>query len=197
MINIRQLLRRILLWTPFPRLQHFCWSWVMNRKLWQWVVFCIILGAFGILGAFKLNDWSAQWYIRWQNPIQNFIRIEPRMTARQHRFLAVAEAKEVDPAKLSTEDYICYVFGKDCKLALAVSQAENGTRQCDRFGVNTNKTIDAGIFQINSTHLKKGWKLADLLDCHKNVDYAKQIFDAQGFRPWVAYTNGSYKKFLK
>lgn len=191
------MLRRVLLWTPLPRLQHFCWVWIINRRLWQWAVFCIILGAVGILGAFKLNDWSAQWYIKWQNPIQNFIRIEPRVTVRQHRFLAVAEAKEVEPAKMSTEDYICYVFGRDCRMALAVSQAENGTRQCDRFGINTNKSIDTGVFQINSIHLKKGWKLSDLLDCHKNVDYAKQIFDAQGWNPWVNYTNGFYKKFLK
>lgn len=98
---------------------------------------------------------------------------------------------------MTTEEYICYKFGKDCRLALAVSQAENGTRQCDRFGVNTNKTIDVGIFQINTVHLKKGWKLADLTECHKNVDYAYEIYQAQGFEPWVAYKNKSYLKFLK
>lgn len=98
---------------------------------------------------------------------------------------------------MSTEEYICYKFGKDCRLALAVSQAENGTRQCDRFGVNTNKTIDVGIFQLNTVHLKKGWKLADLTDCKKNIDYAYEIYQAQGWNPWVAYANQSYKKFLK
>jgi hypothetical protein len=159
------------------------------------VVVSVIIGV--SYSMYQFNNWSKQWELKFQVPIQNFIRIEPRVTAQKHRFLAVAEAKEVEPAKMSTEDYICYVFGHDCRLALAVSQAENGTRQCDRFGVNTNKSIDAGIFQINSVHLKKGWKLSDLLDCHKNVDYAKQIFDAQGWEPWVAYTNGSYKKFLK
>lgn len=81
-------------------------------------------------------------------------------------------------------------------MALAVSRAENGTRQCDRFGINTNKTIDVGVFQINTVHLKKGYTLQDLADCKKNIDIAYDIFKAQGWTPWVAHNNGSYKKFL-
>lgn len=98
--------------------------------------------------------------------------------------------------ELTLEEYICRAFGKDCKLALAVSQAENGTRQCDRMNVNTNKTVDIGIFQINTVHLKKGYTLSDLIDCKKNVDIAYKIYKQQGFAPWVAYTNKSYRKFL-
>lgn len=82
-------------------------------------------------------------------------------------------------------------------MALAVSHAENGTRQCDRFGVNNNKTIDVGLFQINSIHLKKGYKLSDVMDCDKNIKIALEIFKRQGWKPWVAYTNGAYKKFIK
>lgn len=119
------------------------------------------------------------------------------VNVKEAHIIKEAEAKEVDPATMTTEDYICYKFGPDCKMALAVSQGENGTRQCDRFGVNTNKTIDVGVFQINSVHLKKGYTLTDLSDCHKNVDIAFEIYSAQGWSPWVAYTNGSYKKFLK
>lgn len=97
---------------------------------------------------------------------------------------------------MTVEDKICKAFGKDCKLALAVSQAENGTRQCDRLNVNTNKTADIGLFQINTIHLKKGYSLKDLMDCDKNIEVALTIYKRQGWNPWVAYTNGSYKKFL-
>jgi hypothetical protein len=149
-------------------------------------------------GAFAWGDWRADGFsIHLQSPIQNFLKIEynPDQPV-SHRVVKEVEAKPVDPATLSTEDYICYVFGPDCKMALAVSQAENGTRQCDRFGVNTDKSIDVGVFQINSIHLKKGYTLADLLNCHKNVDIAYDIFKAQNWSPWVAYLNQSYKRFL-
>lgn len=113
-------------------------------------------------------------------------------------WVKTAEAEEAkNPADMTTEEYICYVFGKDCTLALAVSQAENGTRQCDRYNQNTNGTRDWGIFQVNEVHLKKpGWSLSDLTDCKKNVDRAFEIYEAQGFSPWVAYKNKSYLKFL-
>lgn len=125
---------------------------------------------------------------------QNVFLIEPRN--KPVTLIHEAQAKEVDPADMTTEEYICYKFGKDCKMALAVSQAENGTRQCDRFGVNTNRTIDIGVFQINSVHMKKGYTLKDLSDCHKNTDVAYEIFQAQGFTPWVVFQTGAYKRFL-
>jgi hypothetical protein len=162
----------------------------------------ISLGIITILGILTLsviqfNEWSQTHKLHLQNPIKNFIKIDPRETAAKYPLIKQAVAKEKDPAKMATEEYICYVFGKDCKMALAVSQAENGTRQCDRFGVNTDKSIDFGVFQINTIHLKKGWTIAQLIDCHKNIDFAYEIYTAQSWQPWVAYQNGSYKQFLK
>jgi hypothetical protein len=52
------------------------------------------------------------------------------------------------------------------------------------------------LWQVNSVHLKKGWKLVDLLDCKKATDYAYEIYKAQGFNPWVAYWSGAYKRFI-
>ena len=53
------------------------------------------------------------------------------------------------------------------------------------------------LFQINTAHLKKGYTLNQLADCHTNIDIAYDIYKAQGWSPWVAYKNGAYKKFLK
>lgn len=126
-----------------------------------------------------------------------YIKVQNEAIEIRKEVHLIKEAKAKSPEEMTTEEYICYKFGKDCKIALAVSQAENGTRQCDRIGVNTNRTVDVGIFQINSVHFKKGYTLNDFTDCKKNVDIAYEIFQIQGWNPWVAYTNSSYKKFLK
>lgn len=84
------------------------------------------------------------------------------------------------------------MFGKDAKMALAISQAENGTRQCDRVGV----TKDIGIFQIAPQfHYNKVQSIEDLKDCLINIKVAKQIYDASGWNAWSVYKNKSYLKF--
>lgn len=44
-------------------------------------------------------------------------------------------------------------------------------------------TVDYGLFQINSVHK---YPLADLIDCHKNIQIAKTIFAQQ--RNWSAWS---------
>jgi len=107
-------------------------------------------------------------------------------------YIRTAKASE-----LTTEQYIRLVFGKEGRTAVAVAQAESGMR-CDAQNVNKGtNSLDLGVMQINSVHLRKGWKVADLLDCHKNVDLAYEIYKGSGWGAWSTYKNGSYKKFLK
>jgi len=114
-----------------------------------------------------------------------------------------AKAQIITPKPVQTndkvEEIICEVFGKDCRMALAVSQAENGTRVCDRAGsVNRNGTRDWGVFQINEIHFNKDFTLEDAKDCRKNIEKAFQIFKSWGsWKPWSAFNNGSFKKFLR
>lgn len=95
----------------------------------------------------------------------------------------------------SVEGYICWVFGSDCRMALAVSHAENGTRQCDRISVNKNGSVDFGVFQINTVHIKR-IPVRDMVDCQKNIRMAYVLFKEQGWNPWVAYQNKAYLKYL-
>lgn len=90
------------------------------------------------------------------------------------------------------------MFGDDYKIALAVSQAENGTRKCDRDnkGLNKDGTYDVGVFMINAHYHRNKATDSQLRDCLTNILVAKQIYDRQGWNPWVAYKNGLYKKFL-
>ena len=84
------------------------------------------------------------------------------------------------------------MFGKEAKMALAISQAENGTRECNRVGVSG----DLGVFQINPrAHYNKATP-EQLKNCLTNIKVAKAIYDTSGWYPWVAYTNKSYKRFL-
>ena len=64
--------------------------------------------------------------------------------------------------------------------------------------------FSVGLMQINTkAHMDKltrrGWSVEDLRDPLKNMTITKEVFDEAGgsFKPWGAYTNGSYTKFLK
>lgn len=107
------------------------------------------------------------------------------------RVYAEAETKIVEVSKPDglpfndNERYLCKVFGDQCKQALMIQHLENGNEACDRMHVNTNGTVDFGFMQINSVHLNDKIKLADLIDCHANVDIAYSLYKAQGWKIWV------------
>jgi hypothetical protein len=67
-----------------------------------------------------------------------------------------------------------------------------------------NNEFSVGLLQINTqAHMDKltrrGWGVEDLRDPLKNLTIAKEVFDEAGgsFKPWGAYTNGSYSQYLK
>lgn len=89
------------------------------------------------------------------------------------------------------------MFGKDAKMALAISQAENGSRKCDRVSKpNSNGSVDIGLFQVNNLAHKGKATETELKDCLTNIRIAKQIFDSSGWHPWTVYRTEAYKKYL-
>jgi len=100
--------------------------------------------------------------------------------------------------KTDTEKYIYEVFGiEDYKVAIAIARAESGLRE-DAININTNSTIDLGIFQINSIHFKKEFcTLKDVVTMKGNVDCAYEIYKASGWSPWVAFSSGAFTSKLK
>jgi len=122
---------------------------------------------------------------------QKMITVEKRVTQVINPVVTINYPEDV---KTDIEKYICDKWGiADCKMAIAVAKAESGLK-CDALNINTNNTVDMGIFQLNSTHLKKGgeWTLANMGDCYKNVDLAYELWKEQGFEPWVAFNSGAY-----
>lgn len=53
--------------------------------------------------------------------------------------------------------------------------------------VNTNGTIDYGVMQINSTHIKEAQKMGiDIMTKEGNRKYAEYLYAHQGTAPWTA-----------
>jgi len=163
----------------------------------------IILSTLAILGfltmicafAVRVALWFDSNKVIVKSPIvittQKVVTVEKRVVEVINPITMIVYPEDV---KTDIEKYICDKWGiADCKMALAVAKAESGLN-CDAVNVNTNGTADLSIFQLNTTHLKKGgeWTLANMSDCYKNVDLAYQLWTEQGWNPWVAYLSGSY-----
>lgn len=112
------------------------------------------------------------------------------------------------------EAYVKTIFGKDAKVALAVSAVEcnKGNKQWPGCVYSTEKEHSVGVFQINlaQENGKGPWihaskvpgktmeeKVEYLKNPFNNVLVAFKIFtDSKGFQPWSGFTSGNYKKHL-
>ena len=89
------------------------------------------------------------------------------------------------PISYSNEEIvrkICDVFDNNCNEALTIVRYESG------YNPNAiSHTGDYGLFQINCYwHRNKfSGDCYALLDIDTNIRVAKQIYDVQGWRPWV------------
>lgn len=82
------------------------------------------------------------------------------------------------------------VFGVKAPIALAVASCENSpyNKVYNPLGqnhANKNKSFDAGVFQINSIHIKRFGE-AFINDWHENIRVAYQLFTEQGTNPWYS-----------
>ena len=131
-------------------------------------------------------------------------------------FTVVKKAQAQEPVTQdytseSIEKYVRTIFGKDSKVAIAVSHNECNPRNrlyptCHE--TITNKEYSVGIFQINikSEYAKVHYdripggtleeKIEWLKDPYNNTLFAYWIFKTSGWNPWTAYTNGSYLSSL-
>lgn len=85
----------------------------------------------------------------------------------------------------SIEQEIREVFGQYADEALKVAKCESGFKNVSNEGMNRDKSVDAGVFQVNSIHgISKKW----LLNHQINIRVAKQIFDEshQSWKHWYS-----------
>lgn len=74
------------------------------------------------------------------------------------------------------------VFGDKAEEAGRVAFCESSHR-ADAVNRNRNGSVDVGLFQINSIH---GQSTEDMRDPVKNAEFAHELYEAQGWRPWRA-----------
>lgn len=175
----------------------------LNKKATLGIIFALLTGitVLGFLTLQRIALWTDSNRLVVQNPVnvvlQSPVVVERRISKPVVQFVnAEGEGLEFET---DIEKYICEKFGEDCLTAIAVARAESGLR-ADALNSNdgTPRNVDVGIFQINlKFHEKReGCSLGELTDQFKNVDCAYQIYQEQGFNPWVAYQRGMHLAFL-
>ncbi len=166
----------------------------------KWIALSLAILTFTLATTIAISHFFDKNRMIWQSPLQITLHKPLQIVERKLLKPTIIEVvNEIPTLKDLTpiEEYICDKWGPyECKVALAVARAESGMRE-EAYGINTNNTIDVGIFQINTVHFKKeGCHLKDLTDQYKNVDCAYQIWEQQSWRPWVAFTSGAFKEKL-
>jgi len=77
-------------------------------------------------------------------------------------------------------------LGRDNKTIMTmirIAKAESNFKERG-INVNTNRTIDRGVFQVNSIH--KALSNKDAFDYESNIRFAYQLQGKQNFTPWNA-----------
>lgn len=126
--------------------------------------------------------------------------LEKQLQSKREVQAALAVAQAVTPpvavyANMNCTSYTSLVsqYSWDVHVALAVMRAESGCNP-----VAASPACDHGLMQINCVHSAAvGGNLALLNDPATNIHVAWLVYaGAGGWSPWVAYTSGSYRKFL-
>lgn len=93
------------------------------------------------------------------------------------------------------------VFWEEPNTAVAVAMAESGFNPRAINAKDKHKTCygSYGIFQVGCIH---GHDTTTLYDVEENIRIARALYDdakartGNGWQPWGAYTDGSYKRYL-
>jgi len=99
------------------------------------------------------------------------------------------------------EAMIAEKFPEDPKTAIAIAKAESGLKT-DNVGdghimyLHEGKPMgmSCGTFQIRVLPGRPDCE--SLKDIKTNLDFARKLYEKSGWKPWSAYTNQSYLKFL-
>lgn len=169
------------------------------------VVGLILIAELSYLLLTSVNNWFKKNEFQFNKPVVVQLAWPVEVVERKLTIIQLAQEKDKLPEpKTDIEKYICQKWGVyDCKIALAVAKAEglaydeSGAVIPDLFNINTNGSMDLGIFQINSVHYKKPQcHLADMVDPIKNVDCAYSIYEGSGWGAWSSFNNQSFNRYL-
>lgn len=182
-------------------------AWSMAQKnFWKGLLFSIPATAFCVLLALTLSYFKPYTgtYFGHQNKILSDKEKRLYNTVIEYE----KRKKELDlleGLKNNNRDaiveYIKVKFGSEAKTALAVAKCEsniNARRVGDGHltfisnGVEYGKSY--GVFQIR--HLQGRPNPEQLKDARFNIDYAYNLKQKQGWKPWTCFAYGYYQKHL-
>lgn len=94
-------------------------------------------------------------------------------------------SNKLDPKTVVAVAYQAGFRGRQLLTAVAVSFAENGSHDATVQHVNSDKSVDTGLWQINSVH---DISIRDLFDPQRNANAAYAISShGSNFTPWTTY----------
>lgn len=171
----------------------------INKKTWLLALIGVFIIACGLMYAILkgVNTWFGTHELVFNKPMvvtfSKPIEIKTREVPTKEIVRVMEEIPNPKDLETDTEKYIYEKFGiEDYKIAIAIAKSESGLRE-GAFNINTNGTIDIGVFQINSVHFTKEFcTLKDVSTMKGNVDCAYELYKASGWNPWVAFQNGNF-----
>ena len=116
------------------------------------------------------------------------------------------EIEGVQPTQEEIEKYIKTIFGKEARIAIAISHNEcnPANAKYPRCILHSDVEYSVGIFQVNLYNSKQ-WihagripgatmeeKAEWLKNPFNNTLYAYWVYQKSGWNPWTAYTSGNY-----
>ena len=121
--------------------------------------------------------------------------LDMEIKAKQEQRKKVADELTAYWSEDKVKALIRQVFWEDPVTAVAVAMAESGLSP---YALNTRDshrgcTGSYGIFQIGCLHESDP---SVLYDVEYNIRRAKEIYNESGWRPWGAFTDGNYKRYL-
>lgn len=175
-----------------------------KKRNLKWLVYLWLV--VGILAVFSyatklINEWFEVNRFEFHKLIE--VKIQKPITIEQRQPITVISplADVIDEPVVfkdltEVEQMILDTFGlENYKIARAIAKAESGLR-CNAMHVNSNNTVDYGLFQLNSIHWDRFGGLENLVTCEQQIKSAYELFIEQGFNPWVVFNTGSFGRFL-
>jgi len=107
-----------------------------------------------------------------------------RVSIALYPTIEVAEAQILAP-ELSIEEHICAATGgENCDVLINLARCESALNK-DAYHVNTNNTVDLGLFQINSVH--KDISSSEKLDVYASARWSNDKIKSGQGSIWVCW----------
>lgn len=117
----------------------------------------------------------------------------PKEKAQRFDLIGTVDAAEMPVYTGEVADYIREKFGRDADLMLEVAQCESGMQAYNWYNKWLGATKEqadqegyaVGVFMVYRK-VHQHFTMDELLDYKTNIDYAYQLYEANGVSPWEA-----------